>query len=124
MGHAGAAQGLNQRLFNHTVFNIQRQLARTLLRRAPAHTVSKAGDIFDFLCLDPFALFGDGSRAVICALGNGAHMLNFRSIDHKNLSFQSILQAIELQAAQTGRYYRRIIPTARDKVKKSAEKSR
>jgi hypothetical protein len=44
--------------------------------------MGKAGNVADLLSLNPLALFGNGSRAVICALSNGTHMLNFGRIDH------------------------------------------
>ena len=52
-------QCLNQRFFNHAVFDIQGQLASALPRRAPAHTVGQAGNIPDFFRLYPLPL-GDG----------------------------------------------------------------
>ena len=82
MGHAGAADGLHQRLLNDAVLDIQRQLAGALLGGAPAHAVGKTGNIGDFLGLDPLALLGDGSRTVISALGDGTHMLYLSGIDH------------------------------------------
>ena len=87
MGHAGAAQSLHQGLFNNAVFDVERQLARALLGGAPAHTVGQTGDILDLLGLDPLALLGDGSRTVVRALGNGAHVLHFGRINHVRASF-------------------------------------
>ncbi len=84
MGHAGAADGLYQRFLNDAVFHIQGQLAGALLGCAPADAMGKAGDIADLLGLHPLALFGNGSRAVISALGYGAHMLNLSRIDHND----------------------------------------
>ena len=84
MGHAGAADGLHQSLLNDAVFHVQRQLAGALLRSAPADAVGKAGDVADLLGLHPFALLGNGSGAVISALGDGAHMLYFAGIDHSS----------------------------------------
>jgi hypothetical protein len=46
--------------------------------------VRKAGDIGQLLGLYPLALLGDGSRAVIGALGHRTHMLNLSRIDHDN----------------------------------------
>ena len=82
MGHAGAADGLHQRLLNDAVFDVQRQLAGALLGSAPADAVGEAGNIGDLLGLDPLALLGDGSRTVISALGDGTHMLYLSGIDH------------------------------------------
>jgi hypothetical protein len=61
MGHAGAAEGLDQRLFDDPVFDVQGQLARALLRRAPADAVGQAGDVRDFLGLHPLPLSGIGA---------------------------------------------------------------
>ena len=88
VGHAGAADGLNQGLFDDAVLDVQGQLAGALLGCAPAHAVGEAGNILDLLGLNPFALFGDGSRAVICALGDRTHVLNFRSVNHIVLPFK------------------------------------
>ena len=104
MGHTGTADGLDQSLFDDAVLDIQAQLACALLRCAPAHAMGKAGDILDFLCLHPFALFGNGSRAMIRALGNRAHMLDFCSIDHIQVFLSRILKA------GIGCYYDWIIP--------------
>ncbi len=82
MGHAGAADGLHQSLLDDAVLHVQGQLAGTLLGSTPANTVGQAGDVLDFLGLDPFALFGDGSGTMVRALGNGAHILHFGRVDH------------------------------------------
>jgi len=87
MGHAGAAQGLHETLFNDAVLDVERQLAGTLLRSAPAHTVRETGDVLDFLGLNPFTLFRDRRRSVIRALRDRAHMLYFCSVNHKILPF-------------------------------------
>ena len=84
MRHTGAAERLDQRLFNDAVFDIERQLAGALLRSAPAHAVRKTADILDFFCRNPLALFGDGSRSVVGTLGNTAHFVDFCGIDHTN----------------------------------------
>ena len=84
MGHAGAADGLHQSLLDDAVLHVQRQLAGALLRGAPADTVGEAGDISDLLGLYPLALLGNGSRAVISALGHRTHVLHFRRIDHSD----------------------------------------
>ena len=82
MGHAGAADRFDQSFLNDAVLHIQGQLAGTLLRCAPAYAMGEAGNVADFLRLYPLALFGDGSRAVVCALGNGTHVLNFSCVNH------------------------------------------
>ena len=77
MGHARAADGLNEGLLDDAVLDVQRELAGALLRCAPTHTVRKTGDVGNLLSLDPLALLGDGRGAVVCTLGNGAHVLHF-----------------------------------------------
>ena len=80
MGHARAADCFNKSFFNNAVFNIKRKLAGALLGSAPAHTVSETADVLDFLGLNPLALFGDGSGAVVGSLGYTAHFLYFAGI--------------------------------------------
>ena len=82
MGHAGAAQGLDQRLLNDTVLDVEGELAGALLGSAPAHAVGEAGDVLNFLGLDPLALLGEGGGTVVRALGDGAHVLHFGRVDH------------------------------------------
>ena len=77
VGHARAADGLNEGLLDDAVLDVQRELAGALLRCAPTHTVRKTGDVGNLLSLDPLALLGDGCGAVVCTLGNGAHVLHF-----------------------------------------------
>ena len=45
MGHAGAADGLDQCFFDDAVLDVQAELTCALLRCAPAHAMRKAGDI-------------------------------------------------------------------------------
>src|SRR5699024_1030281 len=73
MGHAGAAQSLYQSLLDDSVFYIQSQLAGSLLGRAPANTVSQAGNIFYFLSFYPFCLFRNRSCAMMNALMYRTH---------------------------------------------------
>ena len=68
---------LDEGLLDDALLDVERQLAGTLLRGAPAHTVREAGDVGDLLGLDPLALLGDGCGAVVRALGDGAHVLHF-----------------------------------------------
>ena len=75
--HAGAADGFDQRLLDDAVLDVQRELAGALLGGAPTHTVGEAGDVGDLLGLDPLALLGDGRGAVVCALGDRAHVFHF-----------------------------------------------
>ena len=77
VGHARAADGLNEGLLDDAVLDVLRELAGALLRCAPTHTVRKTGDVGNLLSLDPLALLGDGCGAVVCTLGNGAHVLHF-----------------------------------------------
>ena len=63
VGHARAADGLNEGLLDDAVLDVQREL--------------KTGDVGNLLSLDPLALLGDGCGAVVCTLGNGAHVLHF-----------------------------------------------
>jgi len=90
VGHARAADGLNERFLNDALLDVERQLAGALLGRAPANAVGKAGDIGDLLGLHPLALFGNRGRTVICALCDGAHMLHFGRINHSDLPFLSL----------------------------------
>ena len=87
MGHTAAADGFNERFFNNTVFNIQRELTCTLLGCASADAVSETADIADFFCFYPFTLFGNGSRFMLCALADTAHVLNFLRVFHLLISF-------------------------------------
>ena len=82
MGHTRAAEGLNEALLDDAVLDVEGELARTLLRGAPAHTVREARDVRDLLGLNPLALLGDGRGAVVCALGDGAHVLHFCCVLH------------------------------------------
>ncbi len=87
MGHAGAADGLNERLFDDAILNVERQLACALLGSAPANAMSKAGNILDLLSLNPLALFRDWSRAMVRTLGDTYHFLNFARVLHGSSSF-------------------------------------
>jgi hypothetical protein len=80
VGHTGAADGLNQSFFDNTVLNVQGELASALLRCTPAHTVGVCGNVGDLLCLNPLALFGNGSRTVITTLVYYAHVLNLKAL--------------------------------------------
>ena len=51
MGHAGAADGLDQGFLDNAVFNVQAEFAAALLGGAPADAVGVAGNVFDFLSL-------------------------------------------------------------------------
>ena len=102
MGHAGAADGLHQRFLDDAVFHVQAQLARALLRRAPAHTVGVTGDVFDSLRLDPLALFRDGRGAVIRALGDADHVFHFFGILH--FGFPLILGKLVDRAYKSHRF--------------------
>ncbi len=85
MRHAGAAKRFNQSFLDDAVFNIQRELASTLLRCTPAHAMCKTGNIFDFLRFNPLRLFRNRSCAVLRALSNRAHHFDFFCVDHLSL---------------------------------------
>ena len=87
MGHSGAANTFNQRFFDDSVFHIQGKLACSLLGRAPADAMCKAGNIFDFFDLCPFALLRYGGGAVFRAFGDYAHLFNFMSVHREFRSF-------------------------------------
>ena len=77
MCHAGAADRLDESFLNDALLDIEGELAGTLLRCAPANTVRISGNIFHFPGLDPLRFFRNGSRAVMYALMNDAHILYF-----------------------------------------------
>ena len=77
MRHARAADRLDERLLDDAVLDVERQLAGTLLGRAPAHTVRQTRYVLDLLGYNPLALFGDRCGFVICTLLNATHLLHF-----------------------------------------------
>ena len=88
MGHAGAADGLNEGLLDDAVLDVQAQLAGTLLGSTPAHTMGVAADILNFIRLDPLALFGDGRGTVLGSFCDRAHCVDLCGVfDHNFLSF-------------------------------------
>jgi hypothetical protein len=82
MGHTGASDRLYECFFDDTILNIKGKLAGTLLRCAPAYTVSKSGNIFNLISVYPLALFRDGSRFMLCALIDRTHFFNFCCVLH------------------------------------------
>ena len=82
MGHARAADGLNESFLDDAVLDVERELTCALLGSTPAHTVGETGDVLYLISLDPFALFGDGSRTVVRTLFDNTHILYFLSIIH------------------------------------------
>ena len=103
MGHAGAADGLHQSFLNDALLDVQGQLAGTLLGSAPADTMGKAADVLDLLGLNPLALFGNGSGAVVGALSHGAHILYFCTVNHGNFPFfQKTFPSLGLLFRETG----------------------
>jgi len=80
--HARAADGLDEALLDNALLDVEAELAGALLRRTPADTMGVAGDVRDLFRLNPLALFGNGCRSVVCALGDGAHLLHFCGILH------------------------------------------
>ena len=102
MGHAGAADGFNQSFLNDAVLDVQAQLAGTLLGCAPAHTVGIAADVLNFIGLDPFALFRDGSGTMLRTLRDRAHIVDLCGVfDHNILSFALLSEAGAICTAQT-----------------------
>jgi hypothetical protein len=77
VSHTGATDSFYESLLDYAVLNVKGEFASALLRCAPAYTVCKSGDIGNFLCLYPFAFFGNGSGTVVRTLGNYTHMLDF-----------------------------------------------
>ena len=71
MSHAGAADGLNQSLFDNAVLNIQSQFAGTLLRCTPADTVCETGNVLDLLGMYPFPSSGIGAGSCFAPLATG-----------------------------------------------------
>ena len=82
VGHARAAERLDQRFLDDAVFDVEGQLAGSLLRGAPAHTVRQARDVFDLFGTYPFPLFGNRGRRVVGTLLHAAHLLHFMCVDH------------------------------------------
>jgi len=76
MCHARTTDGLDQRLLDDAVLDVESELAGSLLRRTPTDAVREAVDIGNLLCLNPFALFGDGGRTMISPLRDRAHELD------------------------------------------------
>ena len=66
-----------QSYWHDAVFHVQAQLARALLRRAPAHAVRQSRNILDLFGAHPFALFGDRGGGMVGSLFHAAHMLHF-----------------------------------------------
>ena len=88
VGHAGAADGLNEGLLDDAVLDVQAQLAGTLLGSAPAHTMGVAADVLNFISLYPFAFFGDGGGTVLRTFCDRAHIVDLCGVfDHNILSF-------------------------------------
>ena len=96
VGHARAADGLDQGFLDDAVLHVQGQLAGALLRRAPAHAVGEAGDVLDLLGLHPAAFFGNGRRTVIRSLRHTRHVFDFGGVDHCESSL------VESVAAEAG----------------------
>ena len=91
MRHAGAADGFDEGFLNDAVFHVEGELAGALLRRTPADTVRKAGNVADLLRLDPLAFLRNGRRAMVCTLCNRAHMLYFSRVNHCKNPFHCLL---------------------------------
>ena len=103
MGHAGAADGLHQSFLNDALLDVQGQLAGTLLGSTPADTMGKAADVLDLLGLNPLALFGNGSGAMVGTLSHGAHILYFCTVNHGKFPFfQKTFPSLGLLFRETG----------------------
>ena len=76
VGHARAADGLDEGLLDDALLDVEAQLAATLLRCAPADAVGVARDVLKLLCLNPGAFLGNWRGPVVCTLGDGAHLLH------------------------------------------------
>ena len=87
MGHAGAADGLNECFLNDAVLDIQGQLTCALFRCTPADAMGQAADILDFHCLGPLSLLRDRSRTMVCALSYRTHVFHFYGIKHSFFPF-------------------------------------
>ena len=94
MRHAGAADGFDESFLDDAVFHVEGELAGALLRRTPADTVRKAGNVADLLRLDPLAFLRNGRRAMVCTLCNRAHMLYFSRVNHCKNPFHCLLASI------------------------------
>ena len=90
MGHAGAAQRLDERLFDDALFDVQGQFAGALLRRAPADAVRQTGDVFNFFGMNPCTLFGDGRGTVMGTSFHAHHLGHFIGILHVSSSLHEV----------------------------------
>ena len=77
MGHARAADGLDEALHDDTLLDVERELAGSLLGSAPSHTVGVARNVLDLLGLNPLTLFRNWSRAVVGTFFDNAHVVDF-----------------------------------------------
>ena len=59
------------------LLDVERELARALLRCAPAHAVGEAADVRDLLRANPLALFGNGSGVVLGTFCDANHLFHF-----------------------------------------------
>ena len=82
MSHSRASEGLYESLLDDAVLNVERELAATLLRCAPADAVGKSGNVLDFFCMHPFSLLRNGGIGVVGAFGDAAHLLHFFCVNH------------------------------------------
>ncbi len=71
MSHTGAADSLDQCLFDNTVLDIKRKLTGSLLGCAPTDTVCETGDISDFLGMNPLTLFRIGAGSCFAPFATG-----------------------------------------------------
>ena len=77
VGHSGTSEGLHQSFLDDAVLDVQGQLAGTLLRCAPAHTMCVTGNVLNLFCLHPLCFLRDRSGTVMHSLCDRAHVLDF-----------------------------------------------
>ena len=77
MRHARAADRLNEGFLDDAVFDVERQLAGTLLRSSPANSVRQAADVLDVLGFYPFAFFRNRGSTVMYFLCYACHIFHF-----------------------------------------------
>ena len=99
--------------------DVQGQLAGTLLRCAPAHTVGVAADVLDLIGLDPCALFGDGSRTMLRTFGDRAHILYLLRIGHNHTLLLTNVALQHKAAAAPCRHSRCPLLLASDRARRS-----
>ena len=108
VGHAGAADGLDQGFLDDALLDVQGQLAGALLGRAPAHAVGEAGDVLDLLGLHPPPFLGDGRGTVVGSLGHAGTCARLRP----NRSYRGSLLMIWARIGKGSHFARLWLPRA------------